>query len=63
MLMLAEPVRADEAHRLGLLNRLVDDDAAVLAVAGLWVSFIEGFPPGESWNAWFGAVVNRGDPR
>ena len=33
MLMLAEPVRADEAHRLGLLNRLVDDDAAVLAVA------------------------------
>lgn len=24
--MLAEPVGADEAHRLGLLNRLVDDE-------------------------------------
>ncbi|MFC6015137.1 enoyl-CoA hydratase-related protein [Plantactinospora solaniradicis] len=26
LLMLAEPVGADEAHRLGLLNRLVDDE-------------------------------------
>jgi len=26
LLMLAEPVPAEEAHRLGLLNRLVDDD-------------------------------------
>ena len=32
LLMLAEPVTADEAHRLGLLNRMVDDDL-VLATA------------------------------
>jgi 2-(1,2-epoxy-1,2-dihydrophenyl)acetyl-CoA isomerase len=31
MLMLAEPVRADEACRLGLLNRLVESDDDVLA--------------------------------
>ena len=33
LLMLAEPVRAEEAHRLGLLNRLVDDDEQVLPAA------------------------------
>lgn len=33
LLMLAEPVRADEACRLGLLNRLVDDDEQVLPAA------------------------------
>ncbi|MFI7076182.1 enoyl-CoA hydratase/isomerase family protein [Micromonospora sp. NPDC049903] len=33
LLMLAEPVRADEAARLGLLNRLLDDDEQVLATA------------------------------
>lgn len=33
LLMLAEPVRADEAYRLGLLNRLVDDDEQVLPAA------------------------------
>ncbi|ASW53368.1 enoyl-CoA hydratase-related protein [Plantactinospora sp. KBS50] len=33
LLMLAEPVRAAEAHRLGLLTRLVDDDEQVLPVA------------------------------
>ncbi len=33
MLMLAEPVRADEAARLGLLTQLVDDDAKVLPTA------------------------------
>lgn len=31
--MLAEPVRAEEACRLGLLNRLTDDDEQVLPVA------------------------------
>lgn len=34
LLMLAEPVRAAEADRLGLLTRLVDTDAAVLPAAG-----------------------------
>jgi 2-(1,2-epoxy-1,2-dihydrophenyl)acetyl-CoA isomerase len=33
LLMLAEPVRADEACRLGLLTRLVDDDDQVLPAA------------------------------
>lgn len=33
LLMLAEPVTADEAHRLGLLTRLVDDDDLVLPTA------------------------------
>lgn len=33
LLMLAEPVPAEEALRLGLLTRLVDDDEAVLAAA------------------------------
>lgn len=33
LLMLAEPVRAEEACRLGLLNRLVDDDEQVLPTA------------------------------
>ncbi|MFF0366979.1 enoyl-CoA hydratase-related protein [Micromonospora sp. NPDC005087] len=33
LLMLAEPVRAEEASRLGLLNRLVDDDEQVLPTA------------------------------
>ena len=33
MLMLAEPVGAAEAHRIGLLNRLVEDDASVLPAA------------------------------
>lgn len=33
LLMLAEPVRADEAHRLGLLTRLTDDDEQVLPTA------------------------------
>lgn len=33
LLMLAEPVTADEAHRLGLLSRLVDDDEQVLPAA------------------------------
>jgi 2-(1,2-epoxy-1,2-dihydrophenyl)acetyl-CoA isomerase len=33
LLMLAEPVRADEALRLGLLTRLVDDDELVLPSA------------------------------
>jgi 2-(1,2-epoxy-1,2-dihydrophenyl)acetyl-CoA isomerase len=33
LLMLAEPVRAAEADRLGLLTRLADDDAAVLPAA------------------------------
>jgi 2-(1,2-epoxy-1,2-dihydrophenyl)acetyl-CoA isomerase len=33
LLMLAEPVPADEALRLGLLTRLVDDDEQVLAAA------------------------------
>ncbi|TCB99676.1 enoyl-CoA hydratase [Micromonospora zingiberis] len=33
LLMLAEPVRADEACRLGLLNRMVDDDEGVLPAA------------------------------
>ncbi|MFC0507838.1 enoyl-CoA hydratase/isomerase family protein [Micromonospora costi] len=33
LLMLAEPVRAEEACRLGLLNRLVDDDEQVLPAA------------------------------
>jgi 2-(1,2-epoxy-1,2-dihydrophenyl)acetyl-CoA isomerase len=33
MLMLAEPVAAAEAHRLGLLTHLVDDDEAVLPAA------------------------------
>ncbi|MBO4208885.1 enoyl-CoA hydratase-related protein [Micromonospora echinofusca] len=33
LLMLAEPVRAEEAHRLGLLTRLVDDDEQVLPTA------------------------------
>jgi 2-(1,2-epoxy-1,2-dihydrophenyl)acetyl-CoA isomerase len=33
LLMLAEPVPADEAHRLGLLTRLVDDDEKVLPAA------------------------------
>ncbi|TDB77540.1 enoyl-CoA hydratase/isomerase family protein [Micromonospora sp. KC723] len=33
MLMLAEPVSAEEAFRLGLLTRLVDDDEAVLPTA------------------------------
>jgi 2-(1,2-epoxy-1,2-dihydrophenyl)acetyl-CoA isomerase len=33
LLMLAEPVPAAEAHRLGLLTRLVDDDEQVLPVA------------------------------
>ncbi|MEU1587250.1 enoyl-CoA hydratase-related protein [Micromonospora sp. NPDC005710] len=33
LLLLAEPVRAEEACRLGLLNRLTDDDEQVLPVA------------------------------
>jgi 2-(1,2-epoxy-1,2-dihydrophenyl)acetyl-CoA isomerase len=33
LLMLAEPVRAEEAARLGLLTRLVDDDEQVLPTA------------------------------
>lgn len=33
LLMLAEPVPAEEALRLGLLNRLVDDDEQVLTAA------------------------------
>jgi 2-(1,2-epoxy-1,2-dihydrophenyl)acetyl-CoA isomerase len=33
LLMLAEPVNAEEAHRLGLLTRLVDDDEKVLPTA------------------------------
>ncbi|MEV4758974.1 enoyl-CoA hydratase-related protein [Micromonospora sp. NPDC049559] len=33
LLMLAEPVPAPEAHRLGLLTRLVDDDELVLPTA------------------------------
>lgn len=33
LLMLAEPVKADEAQRIGLLNELVDDDERVLPVA------------------------------
>ena len=33
LLMLAEPLRAAEAQRLGLLTRLVDDDEAVLPAA------------------------------
>ena len=33
LLMLAEPVRAEEAQRLGLLTRLVGDDADVLPTA------------------------------
>ncbi|GAA2699214.1 enoyl-CoA hydratase/isomerase family protein [Micromonospora olivasterospora] len=33
LLMLAEPVRAEEANRLGLLTRLVDDDEQVLPAA------------------------------
>jgi 2-(1,2-epoxy-1,2-dihydrophenyl)acetyl-CoA isomerase len=33
LLLLAEPVDAAEAHRIGLLNRLVDDDEKVLPVA------------------------------
>jgi 2-(1,2-epoxy-1,2-dihydrophenyl)acetyl-CoA isomerase len=33
LIMLAEPVDAAEAHRLGLLNRLVDDDEKVLPAA------------------------------
>jgi enoyl-CoA hydratase/carnithine racemase len=31
--MLGEPVKADEAHRLGLLTRLADDDERVLPQA------------------------------
>ena len=31
--MLAEPVGSEEAARIGLLNRLLDDDAAVLPAA------------------------------
>jgi 2-(1,2-epoxy-1,2-dihydrophenyl)acetyl-CoA isomerase len=31
--MLAEPVRAEQAYGLGMLTRLVDDDAAVLPAA------------------------------
>jgi 2-(1,2-epoxy-1,2-dihydrophenyl)acetyl-CoA isomerase len=33
MLMLAEPVPAEEAYRIGLLTRLVDDDESVLPTA------------------------------
>lgn len=33
LLLLAEPVRAEEAHRLGLLTELVDTDDAVLPAA------------------------------
>lgn len=33
LLMLAEPVRAEEAYRIGLLTRLVDDDEKVLPAA------------------------------
>ncbi|WP_433531160.1 enoyl-CoA hydratase-related protein [Micromonospora sp. CA-263727] len=33
LLMLAEPVRAEEACRLGLLNRMTDDDDSVLPTA------------------------------
>jgi 2-(1,2-epoxy-1,2-dihydrophenyl)acetyl-CoA isomerase len=33
LLMLAEPVRAPEAHRLGLLTRLVEDDEEILSTA------------------------------
>ncbi|MGI5213233.1 enoyl-CoA hydratase/isomerase family protein [Plantactinospora sp. CA-290183] len=35
LLMLAEPVGADEAHRLGLLNRLVDEDQVLPAAQEL----------------------------
>ena len=33
LLMLAEPVKAEEAHRIGLLSRLVEDDEQVLPAA------------------------------
>jgi 2-(1,2-epoxy-1,2-dihydrophenyl)acetyl-CoA isomerase len=33
LLMLAEPVGADQAHRIGMLSRLVDDDELVLPAA------------------------------
>jgi 2-(1,2-epoxy-1,2-dihydrophenyl)acetyl-CoA isomerase len=33
LLLLAEPVGAAEAHRIGLLSRLLDDDEQVLAAA------------------------------
>jgi 2-(1,2-epoxy-1,2-dihydrophenyl)acetyl-CoA isomerase len=33
LLMLAEPVKAPEAHRLGLLTKLVDDDEEILPAA------------------------------
>ncbi len=33
MLMLAEPVPAEEAHRIGLLTQLMDDDESVLPAA------------------------------
>jgi 2-(1,2-epoxy-1,2-dihydrophenyl)acetyl-CoA isomerase len=33
LLMLAEPVKADEAQRIGLLSQLIDDDERVLPVA------------------------------
>ena len=33
LLLLAEPVRAEEAHRIGLLSRLLDNDEQVLPVA------------------------------
>ncbi len=33
LLMLAEPVRAEQAYALGMLTRLLDDDAAVLPAA------------------------------
>jgi len=41
------------------------DALPVVLLAGFCVSFIERFLPGESsiaWPAWFGAVVNCGDP-
>ena len=33
LLLLAQPVRAEEAYRIGLLSRLLEDDAQVLPVA------------------------------
>ncbi|MBF9128631.1 enoyl-CoA hydratase/isomerase family protein [Plantactinospora sp. S1510] len=42
LLMLAEPVGADEAHRLGLLNRLVDDELVLSTAQELAVRLAAG---------------------
>lgn len=44
LLMLAEPVGADEAYRLGLLTRLLDDDAQVLPAAQELAARLAGGP-------------------